>query len=147
MKKWLDEFLSEFQKNNLKALGFKKVRRTFSRDMGDYWERFNFQGSMSNYPDVKNWRYYINLGVEFKDLEARRYWSLFPNTHWSERIESVVKEAPAMYEYNENTNKNELAEKLKGYILEASQKMSQEIKVLREYYLEKKNLEKYPFKD
>lgn len=147
MKKWLDEFLSEFHKHYLKSLGFKKVRRTFSRDMGDYWERFNFQGSSWNYPDNEDWRYYINLGVEFKDLEARRNWSYFSHTHWSGRIESVVKSASAVNKYNENTNKKELAEKLNGYILQASRKMSEEIKGLRLHYLENKHLEHYPFKD
>lgn len=146
MNKWLDDFLSEFHKNHLKELGFKKIRRTFSRDMGDYWERFNFQGSSWNSSDTQDWRYYINLGVEFKDLEARRNWSYFPHTHWSGRIESVVKSASAIGEYNENTNKKELAEKLKGYILEASQKMSDEMEGLRAHYLENKHLKQYSFK-
>jgi hypothetical protein len=62
MKEWLDEFLSDFHRGYLKEPGFKKARRTFSRDMGDYWERFNFQGSMSNYPDHESWRFYLNVG-------------------------------------------------------------------------------------
>lgn len=147
MKNWLDEFLSELHKEHLKKLGFKKVRRTFSRDMGGYWERFNFQGSSCNYSDVEDWRFYINLGVEFKDLTPRRNWSLFPPTHWSERIRQVVKSAPEYVVYNKTTNKEELAEKLEAYILEASRKMSEEIKGLRSYYLENKSLEIYPFRD
>ena len=147
MKKWLDEFLTEFHKEHLKTLGFKKVRRTFSKDMGNYWERFNFQGSSWNYPGNEDWRYYINLGVEFKDLPSRRNWSYIPHTHWSGRIESVLKDASAVGEYNEDTNKKELAEKLKDYILEASRKMSEEIEGIRSHYLGKKHLEQYPFKD
>lgn len=147
MKEWLDEFLREFQKNHLKELGFKKVRRTFSRDLGDYWERFNFQGSSWNSSDEETWLYYINLGVEFKDIEPRKYWSYFPHTHWSGRIESVVGAASVVGQYDENTNKEELAKNLKRYILEASGKMLAEIKGLRQYYLEGRHLEQYPFKD
>jgi len=47
MKEWLDQFLSDFHQNYLEELGFKKARRTFSRDMSEYWERFSFQESMS----------------------------------------------------------------------------------------------------
>jgi hypothetical protein len=39
MKEWLDQFLSHFNQDYLKELGYKKARRTFSRDMGSYWER------------------------------------------------------------------------------------------------------------
>lgn len=145
MKKWLDEFLSEFHKNHLKELGFKKVRRTFSRDMSNYWERFNFQGSSWNSSDEENWRYYINVGIEFKDLDERKYWSYFPHTHWSGRIESVVNESSELGEYSERTDKTELAEKLEKYILEASAKMANEIKGLRAHYLENRHLEIYKF--
>ena len=147
MKKWLDEFLSEFHKNHMKELGFKKVRRTFSRDKGEYWERYNFQGSAWNYPDQKDWRYYINIGVEFKDLKRLEHWSYFPQTHWAARIGAVVKSAPAIKEYNENTDKTELAKKLKENILEASKKISEKIEILRKNYLEGKHLEKYPFNE
>ena len=147
MKKWLDEFLNELHKNYLKELGFRKVRRTFSRDMGDYWERFNFQGSSWNSSDERDWRYYINLGVEFKDLKPQKNWTYFPHTHWADRIESVVKKASSVGEYNEKTNKAELAEKLKGFILEATEKISREISGLRRHYLEDRHLEQYPFND
>ncbi|MEP6896698.1 MAG: DUF4304 domain-containing protein [Chloroflexota bacterium] len=91
-KDWLPIFLSEFHKTHLKPLGFKKVRRTFSRDMGSYWERFNFQGSDSN--GINGWKFYLNVGVEFKDLPAESYWAGFPNTHWTSRIEGLVKNSP-----------------------------------------------------
>ena len=143
MKKWLDEFLSKFHKKYTKELGFRKVRRTFSRDKGEYFERFNFQSSMSNVSGVENWKFYFNVGVEFKDLEPRKNWSLFPNTHWSDRLGIVLKTVPSVWEYNKNTDKDSLAKKLNEVILEASQKISKEIEGLRMHYIEGKHLEIY----
>ena len=135
MKDWLDQFLSDFHWEYLKELGFKKARRTFSRDKDSYWERFNFQGSTSNYPDRANWRFYINVGAEFKDLEPNRYWSGFPHTHWSGRIESVVKSAPGIYEYNLSTNREVLMRELFSYIQRASEKIESESTNIRSHYL------------
>ena len=45
MKQWMATFFSEFHKEYMKPLGFKKDDQTFSRHMGEYQERFNFQGS------------------------------------------------------------------------------------------------------
>jgi hypothetical protein len=85
MQKWVSNFFSELHRNHLKQLGFKKVRHTFSRDAGDYGERINFQGSAWNFSN-EPWDFYINVGMEFKDLPAREYWTLLPHTHWSRRI-------------------------------------------------------------
>jgi len=135
IKEWLDQFLSEFHQSYLKELGYKKARRTFSRDMGSYWERFNFQGSTSNYPDRDIWRFYLNVGVEFKDLESRRYWSLFPHTHWSARVDSVVRNAPSQYEYNSRTNREVLMRELLFYLQRASEKIARESADIRSHYL------------
>jgi len=135
MKEWLNQFLSDFHHRYLKGLGYKKVSRTFSRDMGSYWERFNFQGSRSNDPDRDNWRFYLNVGVEFKDLESRRYWSLFPHTHWSVRVESVVRNAPRQYEYNSHTNREVLMRELFFYLQSASEKIARESADIRSHYL------------
>jgi hypothetical protein len=135
MKEWLDQFLSDFHRGYLKELGFKKTRRTFSRDMGDYCERFNFQGSTSNYPDHESWRFYLNVGVEFKGLESRRYWSLFPHTHWAVRVASVVPSAPSKYEYNLQTNREGLMLQLSSYLQRASEKIARESEGIRLHYL------------
>lgn len=145
MKKWLDQFLGDFHRGYLKKLGFTKVRRTCSRDMGEYWERFNFQGSMSNYPDRENWRFYLNVGVEFKDLVPRQYWSLFPHTHWSERVESVVPSAPRVYEYNLRTDREAMMGELFSYIQRASEKIAMEHAGIRSHYLGDDSLKVYKF--
>lgn len=146
MKEWLDQFLSDFHRAYLKKLGFKKVRRTFSRDMGSHWERFNFQGSTSNYPDHDDWRFYLNVGVEFTDLEPGRNWSYFPHTHWAGRMETVVSSAPSAWTYKPNTDRERLMRELASHILKASQKMAAEAAGLRNYYLEGQHLRKrYPF--
>lgn len=135
MKEWLDQFLSDFHREYLKELGFKKARRTFSRDKDSYWERFNFQGSTSNYPDRANWRFFLNVGIEFKDLEPLRNWSGFPHTHWANRIESVVKNAPGIYHYNLSTNREVLMRELYSYIQRASEKIGRESASIRSHYL------------
>jgi hypothetical protein len=147
MGAWLDNFLRDFHRNHLKNLGFKKVRRTFSRDKGEYWERFNFQGSFSNNSESTIWYYYINVGVEFKYLEPRKYWSYFPNTHWASRIESVVADASSVGEYTEQTEKILLEKQLLNHFLTASEKMADEIDGLRDHYLKNKHLETYQFND
>ena len=135
MKEWLDQFLSDFHREYLKELGFKKARRTFSREKDSYWERFNFQGSRTNYPDRANWRFYLNVGVEFKDLEPRKYWSLFQDTHWSQRMKSVVDSAPGVYEYNVGTNREILMRELFSCIQRASEKIGRESANIRSHYL------------
>ena len=145
MNKWLNQFLSDFHQAYLKKLGFKKVRHTFSRDKDDYWERFNFQGSAWNSAENKYWTFYLNVGVEFKDLEPRRNWSYFPQTHWADRIQSVVSGAPGGWDYNLNTDPEALMQELASYILKASEEMAAEILGLREHYLEGRHMEHYPF--
>ncbi len=137
MKEWLDKFLSEFHKSRLKNLGYKKSRRTFSRDMGNYWERFNFQGSMSNGLN-EDWRFYINIGIEFKELTPRKYYSYFANTHWANRIESVVKTASGIWYYNSTTNQKDLMSQLVPLFDLVSKELSSESNLIRISYTEKK---------
>ena len=145
MNKWFDQFLSDFHQAYLKKLGFKKVRHTFSRDRGDYWERFNFQGSAWNSAGDDYWTFYLNVGAEFKDLEPNRYWSYFPHTHWADRIETVVSSAPAAWDYNLNTDRESLMQNLASYILKASEIIGSEIAGLRNHYLEGKHMKRYTF--
>ena len=146
MNKWLNQFLSDFHQAYLKKLGFKKVRHTFSRDMGSYWERFNFQGSAWNGAGDEYWTFYLNVGVEFKDLEPERNWSYFAHTHWADRMETVVSSAPSAWDYNLDTDREALMESLASYILKASEKIATEIAGLRSHYLEGQHLKRrYPF--
>src|SRR5215213_1963631 len=105
MNKWLDQFLTDFHQTYLKELGFRKVRHTCSRDMGSYWERFNFQGSTSNGAGSQYWKFYLNVGAEFKDIEPERNWSGFAHTHWADRIETVVSGAPPSWGYDLDTDR------------------------------------------
>ena len=145
MKGWLDEFLGEFHRTRLKPSGFKKARRTFSRDRGRYWERFNFQGSTANYPGVDDWRFYLNVGVEFKDVASRRDWSYFAQTHWAARLESVIASAPPVWKYNTRTHRFEQAEELETLILEASAKIAAHVDGIRAHYLKNDYLQSYRF--
>ena len=146
MNKWLDQFLSGFHQAYLKKLGFRKVRHTFSRDMGSYWERFNFQGSAWNGAGKDYWTFYLNVGVEFKDLEPERNWSYFPHTHWADRIQTVVSDAPGGWDYNLDTDREALMQELASYILQASEKMAAESSGLRSHYLGGEYMRRrYPF--
>lgn len=66
---FVDSFFTELQKTHLKGLGYKKERRTFSRELPEYIERIQFQGSQWNSPG-EPWRFYINVGVQFRDPYA-----------------------------------------------------------------------------
>ena len=145
MNQWLKQFLIDFHQAYLKKLGFKKVRHTFSRDMGDYWERFNFQGSAWNGAGDENWTFYLNVGVEFKELKPRRNWSYFPQTHWADRIQTIVSGAPGAWDYNLNTDRETLMRELASYIFRASEKMAAEKPGLRRHYLEGQHLTRYNF--
>jgi hypothetical protein len=133
LKTWLPAFLSEFHRAQLRALGYRKERRTFSRDMGAYWERFNIQGD--DYNGVAGWRFYLNAGVEFKDIPARIHWSGFPHTHWTNRMDRLVPGSPKDWEYDEDTEKFILAYTLRQVITQASQVMAGDIDRIRELVL------------
>jgi hypothetical protein len=114
-------------------MGFKKERRTFSRDMGSYWERFNFQGD--EYNGSAGWRFYLNAGVEFKSFAPRAHWSGFPHTHWTTRTNILVPGSPKEWEYELETEKFVLAYTLKQVITQASMIIAADIDQIREQYL------------
>ncbi|MGD9561433.1 MAG: DUF4304 domain-containing protein [Pyrinomonadaceae bacterium] len=144
MKTWLDSLGSELHKNHLKALGYRKVRRTFSRDMGGYVERFNLQASW-NAPGLKQWSYFVNVGVEFNDLPKKENWFGQPNVHWSQRIESILENVRDIGRYSERSNPTEQAIKLARYISESSEIVGKEILGIREHSLNAREWEPYPF--
>jgi hypothetical protein len=136
MNDWLNKFLSEFHKLYLKEVGYKKTYRTFSRDMNAYWERFHFQGSDSNglYP---HWKFYLNVGIEFKDIEPRRNWAGFAHTHWAKRIDSLVPNASAYWSYNQETRQEDLMAELFSLFKLASERLIVESPKFRTFYLNK----------
>ncbi|CAN5264221.1 hypothetical protein BH10ACI1_BH10ACI1_25920 [soil metagenome] len=138
MNKWLNQFLTNFHKTHLKKLNFKKVRHTFSRDMNEYWERFNFQGSAWNSANDDYWTFYLNYGVEFKDLEPEKHWSFFPHTHWAGRIGTS-------WNYTLETDPEALMQELEAQIFKAGVKIAREIIGLRKHYLKGNHLGYYPF--
>ena len=136
MKSWLPTLLSELHRESLKPQGYRKERRTFVRDCGAYKERYNFQGSSWNGTGVK-WRFYLNVGLEFTDLEPRQIWSYFANTHWATRIPSVVPEAPHWWDYSEQTDRAEIKKELAQLICRASEGLKVEASNIRNRYLAK----------
>ena len=105
--------------------------------MDSYWERFNFQGSDSN--GINGWQFYLNVGIEFKDLPAEIYWSGFPHTHWTTRIEELVPNSPKIWKYDIATDKELLAKKLLDVINMASQVMIKDAREIRKKHLRKIN--------
>lgn len=131
LRGWLHSLLSTLHARRLKNQGFRKKGRTFSRDMGAYWERLNFQGSAQNYPSAAKWRFYVNVGVEFKDLPKQLRWSLFPNTHWAKRINQIIREANDVWEYDLETDQDQLIQSLASVIDRAGAEVASQIDEIR----------------
>lgn len=88
-KVWLTKLLSELHRESLKPAGFSKDGRTFSRDRGEYVERFNFQGS--SWSSAAETLFYLNVGVEFTEFgPAEQDWMYFKRTHWAARVDELV---------------------------------------------------------
>jgi hypothetical protein len=123
LKDWLASLLSELHREFLKPLGFKKHRHTLSRDRETYVERFNFQGSASSSSQEK--RFYLNVGIEFSDLEpGTRNWVYFPNTHWAVRVRELVDGAPEHWDCDESTDCGDLKRQLAQLIAKASESLA-----------------------
>ena len=138
MKQWVEDFFSEFHRQHLKSLDFKKVRHTFSRDKGVYIERFNFQGSDWNTSnDGDPWLLYINVGVEFKDLPARTPCADFTRTHWWQRIEDVAPDAPNSYDLRFPVDIEATGSVLITHMQNASNNLSDHITKIRRLYLDR----------
>ena len=132
MRDSVTEFFSSLQREHLKVRGYKKVRHTFSRNMGGYTERIQVQGSSWNDSDSP-WRFYINFGVEFPDLPPRSPCRDFPATHCWTRIEHIVPDAPNQYDLPD-TRTAEFAGELAGYLDCASRQVARQIRQIRRSY-------------
>jgi len=132
MRESVTRFFSSLHQNHFKIRGYKKVRHTFSREMGDYVERIQFQGSKWNNSD-DSWRFYINFGVEFSDLPPRIPCHDFPSTHCWTRIEQLVPDAPKQYDLPE-LDTAEFARELSAYFESASRQVAQQIRWIHSSY-------------
>ena len=105
--------------------------------MDGYFLRFHFQGSTSN-GLFETWRFYINVGVEFQDLEPEPWWSYFAHTHWADRIRQVVPDAPEDWRYNEATDRSVLANEVSSLLPLATEQVAENIEQIRHDYLVKR---------
>lgn len=77
----------------LKPLGYRKIRRTFSREHEKYIERYQLQGSAWNNAALP-WTFYLNCGISFIGLPRRVPDKGFPHTHASMRASYFTDLAP-----------------------------------------------------
>lgn len=137
MRESAKEFFSRLHQIHLKPRGYKKVRQTFSRSIGGYTERVQFQGSAFN--DASHpCRFYINFGVAFHSIRARVPCRDFPETHCWTRIEEMVRRAPSQYDLPDG-NVEEFAVSVAKLVFSASEAAEQQIQVIRQAYCETKS--------
>jgi len=134
MDKALSASLSLLHKTVLKPVGFLKKGATFSRQHTTHTELFNIQSSQWNGPWGRS--FYVNCGLVFADLPLVHPWLLLRDTQWAERIERVIPEAPASWDYSEETI-DSVREKLGEYLLQASEVMDKNLATYRQHYLDR----------
>jgi len=122
MEAFVKNFFSVLHRDHLKPRGYTKERFTFSRDAGEFVERVQFQGSQWNSAG-EPWQFYINVGVQFKDLPPRSPDRDFPRTHAWSRIENIVPGIPAKYQVSPTTVAA-LASELNTLLAQASASVS-----------------------
>jgi hypothetical protein len=132
VEKILSASLSLLHKTVLKPAGFIKKASTFSRVHATHTELFNIQSSRWNGPWGRS--FYVNCGLVFADLPLEHPWHYLPGTQWADRIESVVSEAPASWDYSEETM-DAVQEKLGELVLQASNVMTRDLQKYRQCYL------------
>jgi hypothetical protein len=131
MQAVVQQFFSRLHTSYLKAKGYKKQRHTFRRDLKGFTEHVQFQGSAWNGGDSR-WRFYVNFGVQFHGLPPRDPDRDLPGTHCWTRIESIVPEAPS--ELTLVGEDDHLASELALHLERASDRVAQEISLLRKRY-------------
>lgn len=137
MRESAKEFFSRLHQSHLKPSGYKKVRQTFSRNLGDYSERIQFQGSAFN-DASRPCRFYINFGVEFHELRPRIPCRDFPETHCWTRIQKIVPGAPSHYDLPEKDVAG-FAERISSLLASASGTVAQGVQGLRQTYKKMKS--------
>lgn len=126
-RNWLDGFLRELHKSHMKPMGFKKTSHTFIRRHAGFRELYNFQGSRFNRPAVNPWRFHINVGVIFDDLEKPAFSMGIAGSHWASRPNIMFDGIPLYWEYDAQTDIERLAAELADVIKRCSGKLLSEI--------------------
>lgn len=136
-----DSFARQLHIEHLKDLGFKKIRKNFSRDRGLYVEHFQIQGSAWN--DASSpWVFYLNCGITFSGLPLPTH--AYMGTHASCRASLFTRRANAQDEVTLATM-TEVVDYVCQVIIDVSAYFDQRHNVLRECYLDKRY--KYAFLD
>ncbi len=136
-RSWLDCFLCEFHSAHMKPMGFKKSSHTFTRQHDGFRELVNFQGSRFNSPEVSPWRFHINVGVIFDDLETPAFSMGIAGSHWASRPNIMLDGMPLYWEFDAQTDGERLAGEIADVITRCSGKMLSDIELIRQTCIEK----------
>jgi hypothetical protein len=132
MQNEVEAFFSDLQRDHLKAMGFKKVRHTFSRARPGFTERIQFQGSSWNDPE-RPWTFYLNYGIQFHGVPPRTSDRDLPGTHCLTRIGWLVPGAPK--DFALSGDRDELKRRLASLVDQASARVAGQLQELRERYV------------
>ena len=132
MREFVKAFFSLLHREHLKPSGYRKLRHTFSREMSEYTEHVQFQGSSWN-DAASPWRFYINFGVQFAGVSPRTPDRDFPDTHCWTRIEHIVPDALSQYDIPE-ADLPAFAAEIAAYVASASEAAARHIARIREDY-------------
>ena len=130
-----DDFCSQLQNERLKTRGFKRLRRTFSREHEGWNERYQVQGSQSNSVDSP-WTFYLNCGIEFRGIPRRTPDAGFPRVHASSRCGVFVPSSRPQYELTAES-RQELVDEIETVILMCSDYFAARHSILRGLYEDK----------
>jgi hypothetical protein len=92
-----DEFTALLHREYLKPIGFRKNRRTFSREHEIHIDRYQLQASAWNTEGMP-WTFYLNCGITFIGLPRREQDRDFPLAHASMRAEYFTDLALSQYD-------------------------------------------------
>jgi hypothetical protein len=130
------DFFRMLHEEYLKPRGYRKVGHNFYRRLDDYAERFQFQGSawiQAGY----SWRFYVNVGVEFRGLRTRKDMG-FPRTHCHSRLEAIVTRAPPHFDFQLGRSEP-LARRLSRFLEAASETIARKQSRWRASYKKSKS--------
>ncbi len=129
-----DQFVSELHQLHLKPLGFRKVRKNFTRSHADYSEHYQIQGSAWN--DASSpWVFYLNCGISFSGLPISPAGHV--GTHGSTRSPVFTSLANAQDEVTVDTI-GQVAEHITAVIREVAAYFARRHAFLRECYLHRR---------
>ena len=131
--KFGDAFASTFHKRYMKPTGFKKKGHTFSRERSGFAEHYNIQGSAWNSAGTP-WRFYVNCGISFPDIQVPRPGSGMWKYHAHTRLEMLAPGAPSAYEVTDQNQEAVLAQ-LNGHIEQCGAYFARRHQTLKESYL------------